>query len=128
MLHKTQIEVLKSILSYWTGELKFFGNKALTPIDAMNIAEISLSTKGVSGNYPALTVIIQNKENGEIARNTFIFEDYCVRTNPNNNPYPNNVPRMYIWRNERGYDWYIIHPETTKPICDVIFEYIEMYS
>ena len=124
MAYKTLTDALKDILKYRAKNLKFFGKKALYEMDSWNIAEISIGTTGTSGHYPLLTVKIQNKENGEIARNNFIFEEYLERDN--SHPNSKSVQMMHIWNDDN--DWYIVKPKSTKPIVDAIFEYIDMYK
>ena len=125
MAFKTLTDALKDVLKDRADDLKFFGRKAIYPIDAMNVAEIKLSWSGSSNDYTKLVVSIQHKENGTIASNDFIFEEYLKRK-PNDNPSSKTVPKMKIW-DSHDIDWYIVYPESTKPICDSIFEYIEMY-
>lgn len=128
MAFNTLTDALKSILKDRAKDLKFFGKKAIYTIDAMNVAEISIGTCGTSGHYPQLVVKIQHKENGEIARNGFIFEEYLERKDGNKNT--TDVQNMYLWgyNPKEGFDWYIVYPKTTKPICNAIFEYISCYS
>jgi hypothetical protein len=130
MAYKTLSDAMKDIFKSRT-DLKFFGQKALFEVDSLTVAEISIGTRGTSDHFPQLYVEIQHKENGVIAQNTFVFEEYLKRL-PSDNSHIHRVKRMYIriWRGDEPeeIDWYIARPKTTKPIVDAIFEYIEMYS
>jgi hypothetical protein len=109
-------------------DVTIFGVKAFYTIDENKIAEIVLRTGGTVDHYTRLQVTIQHKDNGDIATNSFMFQDYLEPT-PASLAHPNSdmVHNMHIWRN-REIDWYILEPKSTKPIVDAIFEYIEIYS
>jgi len=107
-------------------ELNFFGTKALYTMNDQAVAEISISRNGTSGNYPCLYVTIQNKINGTIAENRFMFNEYLERDE--SHPNAKQEKGMYIWTNGKDIDWYIVRPVTTKPIVDAIFNYIEVYQ
>ena len=127
MAYKTLTDALKDIFkTAKESDLKFFGNKALFTIDAMTVAEISIGSKGTSGQYPKLDVKIQHKENGKIAENEFIFEDYLKRTSCDN-PHSDSVRRMHIWVHNT-IDWYIVKPISFEPIVKEIFDYIGIYA
>ena len=124
MSYKTKADILASIFSYYDVNFKTLGTKALYTINDKTIAEVQFNHG--HNNYHSLIVTIQNKEHGEIASNTFSFEQYLTRE-PCSNPHSKTIKNMYIW-DDNGLDWYIVRPKNTKPIVDAIIKYIEIYT
>jgi len=124
MSWKSKAEVLFNILGCYGIDLEILGIKAICNVNKDTVAEITLAT---SGRYDSLIVSIQNKTNGTIATNKFIFEEYLKRL-PSNNNYSKDVKRMYIWDDRGEFGWYIVEPKATKPIVDAILKYIELYN
>jgi len=126
MAYKTLTAAMKDIFKSRVDDLKFFGKKSIYSITDMIVAEIKIGWSGSSSDYTHLVVTIQHKENGTIAQNSFIFEEYLERASTSH-PNAKSVRKMYIWDDIVDFDWYIVYPVSTKPIVDAIFEYIEVY-
>ena len=105
----------------------YMNRRVIIPNIRPNVnAEIRLSENGISENYSCFVVTVVHKDNGEIARQTFTFDDYL------------KLPESHGDRNQGGVvliaycgkDWHCDGPtpESVRNLAARIAEYIKLYA
>lgn len=114
----------------WHIDIKWFDLVGYTPVDANRRAKIVLSDRGYADHLDKLIVSILDKNEGEIDAKTFAFDDYLSRENriDGRGDYPlGNNTCFCAWANRDRFEWYIAVPKTTRPLCEEIEKYIDIF-
>jgi hypothetical protein len=127
MTNKTKLDMLQTIFGCVGTQFDFFGTKALLPMRNDRVAEVTLSQGRTHGHYMGLKVAIIHINEGPVTANIFDFDQYLGGNVDDSHHNAKYVKEMYVWEN-RGYDWYILRPQTTLPIMDAILNYIKTYD
>jgi hypothetical protein len=83
------------------------------------VVVIEIDDVGVRDHFNGYWVRIYNKKNGLIFQKFFLFQnhlEFIHRENTNK--------FFHVWKHNDDIDWYISRPKTTKPMVDVILDFI----
>jgi len=119
----TAKEQKASLLSFLT----WYDKKGVIQLGNDKVAEIVISTHGVSGEYSCYIVTIINKNSGPITSHTFLFNDYLkTRTDSRISDYSGNFKIV----DHCGIDWYIAIPKDSevKNMANTIINFIGEYK
>ncbi len=121
-------EILASLFP--SDSIVISGNQILIPMTKDRIAEVYLHSENMKDEFVGLKVRIIHKTNGLITDNKFLFHDYLGNNKNIDGTHPNAnlVKKMYVWKNQDNYDWYIVRPKDTKPIVNAVLEFIRVYN
>lgn len=95
------------------------------------IARVELyEGSGVSGHYTGMLVRILNRKEGEVDRKFFLFDDYLPLGGRKDTraDYLGSDGHTFKVLSHIGWSWYIAVPTSTRPLCEAIAKYIEVFS
>jgi hypothetical protein len=98
-------------------------------IDEQRHVSLAIVTRGTSEHYVGMTARILHKQNGELEKKYFSFDNFLDRNARSDNretDHPlNTTCRCFQVISHVGWYWYIAVPETTRPFCEVVEGWIE---
>lgn len=107
------------------GNTQYFNKKVVLPVYNDKVAEIVLSTNGVSGTYVGFKVTITHKTNGIITKEWFGFKEYLMDgyKSTEASKYPHVIEHC-------DYDWYMngAEPKAMQDMAQKILDYINLYK
>lgn len=116
-----------SKITEWSKEIEWFDLTGYVKIDSDRLAKISLDDNGHKDHYSRFVVEIIDINKGRIDSKSFKFSDYLPanersdkRTSDYNGPFEG-------FDGSRGLEWYIAVPKTTKPLCNTIANWINLF-
>lgn len=145
----TKTEFCKSL--EWKIEVKWLDKTGFHKLHDGRVARIELESQGTSGEYPGFLVTILNVKEGKVDSKYFQFDDYIDTSSkgrtdgrayddstspsrPAAHAYPSGgkgrcfTVIVHNGWNYTGWSWYIANPRTTRPFCEAIEEYIELFA
>jgi len=111
----------------WDIDIKWMDLSGYVRIDDDRRARIQLATHGTMGEYRAFIVSIISKRKGKIEAKSFLFDDYLSDRSDNRSDYPLGKNPCFMVIDHIGWRWYIAVPKTTRPLCQEIEKYIEIF-
>lgn len=114
----------------WSKKWIWFDLTGYSPMSVGRTARVDLTDAGIDsyhGHYRALRVQIVNQQLGVVDSKVFLFSDYLrpARIQPHPNAMSHDqleVIGRVIW------DWYILVPESTKPLVEAVEAWVDLHA
>lgn len=107
--------------------IKWFDKEGLCTLDDNRVVSIKIDDLGTRDKYSGYWVEIIHKHHGTINKKFFRFRDHMEFKHKEN---PLNSEYFHVWYSDGGksFDWYISKPLSTKPMVQVITDYINYFK
>jgi len=115
----------------WKIDIKWMDCTGLVRLDENRIAKIVPARTRTAEHYDGFTVYIIHKQKGNVDGKRFAFDDYLNtdmsgrKDGRDEHPLGKNTCFEVI--SYVGWKWYIAVPKTTRPLCEEIEKYIEIF-
>jgi len=115
----------------WGIGIRWFDRTGIHQLGDGRLARIELETRGTSDHYPGFLVTVLSKQEGQVDRKYFQFDDYLSAKledrEDGRGDYPLRGNRCYEVIGHCGFDWYIARPLGTRPFCEAVEAYLEAF-
>ena len=108
--------------------ITWFDLSGVMQIDDNRAAVIGLVSRGTRDRYEGIGVSIVDKYTGEIVGKRFWFVDYLVRAKHQAHINAKSWMNLHVGLYQGNIDWYIIVPESTKPLVDAVKKWIAQFK
>jgi len=123
----------------WQIKIEWLDKTGFYKLKDGRVVRIEPETHGTSGEYPGFLVTILNPKEGKVDSKFFLFDDYLDPTSKGrkdgranddstSSPYPVGKNTCYHVIAHTGWKWYIAEPKTTRPFCEAVEQYVEIFA